>query len=299
MILAPGHAKLSANNLVGIPVRTADTLVVLATYNEQGNIGLLLDHLLALPAQLDILVVDDSSTDGTTAIVTGRMASDPRIRLIVRPRKLGIGSAHKLGWVVARGGSYSRIVTLDADLSHDPGDLLKLIEALDAGADVAIGSRFIHGGKLDYRGWRLFLSRAANLLARIVLKMPLFEYTTSFRAGRLDRIPIGLVETLPSDGYGFFMTCAVRFVQSGVVVTEVPIYFRKRHSGRSKIGPLEILRGGFVLLYLAICRRPPKISTLRSPVGNCSSCGQPYLASTAPGRVRCLVCLHSTTQMRC
>jgi dolichol-phosphate mannosyltransferase len=279
-------------------VRTADTLVVLATYNEQGNIGLLLDHLLALPAQLDILVVDDSSTDGTTAIATSRAASDRRIQLIVRPQKLGIGSAHKLGWVVARRSLYSRIVTLDADLSHDPGDLLKLIEALDTGADVAIGSRFIRGGKLDYHGWRLFLSRSANHLARVALKMPLFEYTTSFRAARLDRIPIGLVETLPSDGYGFFMTCAVRFVQNGFVVAEVPIYFRKRHSGRSKLSLLEILRGALVLLCLAIRRVPPKISTLRFPVGSCSSCRQPYLTSTAPGRVRCLVCFHSATQMR-
>ena len=110
-----------------------NTLIFAPTYNEQGTIGTLIDALLALPVRSDLLFVDDSSTDGTTEYLRSVAAAEPRVHVIVRPGKLGVGSAHKLGWLYARMHGYSRIVTLDADLSHDPQDVVRLLAALDAG----------------------------------------------------------------------------------------------------------------------------------------------------------------------
>src|SRR5688572_27891795 len=98
----------------------------------------MLDGLLGLRARCDVLVVDDNSTDGTLDVLAARAAAEPRLGVVVRPRKLGIGSAHKLGWLHARRMAYARFATLDADLSHDPADVQRLLEALDAGADVAL-----------------------------------------------------------------------------------------------------------------------------------------------------------------
>ena len=172
-------------------MRHSDTLIFLPTYNERGNIEPIVDALLALPAQCDVLVVDDQSTDGTAEILRALSLRNPRLAVIFRPGKLGIGSAHKLGWLHARRLGYRRIVTLDADRSHDPADVERLLTVLDAGSDVAFGSRFIAGGKHDYRGWRLVQSSSANQLARAMLRLPISDYTNSLRAARLDRVPSG------------------------------------------------------------------------------------------------------------
>jgi dolichol-phosphate mannosyltransferase len=239
-----------------------------------------------------VLVVDDRSTDGTTEILLTRAAADRRIGLIVRPGKLGVGSAHKLGWLHARRLGYRRIVTLDADRSHDPTDVPRLLAALDADADVAIGSRFAPGGKLDYSGWRLFLSRTANYLARRLLRLPIAEYTTSLRAARLDRVPEGMVETIENDGYGFFLRCAVLFVRAGLEVVEVPIHFHDRADGVSKIPRLEIFRGALNLARLAMPMRGAKAGiSLSRTLQDCPECGQPYHVPQA-GEVRCLACTY-------
>ncbi len=190
---------------LNLPERRSDTLVCTPTYNEGGSIGALLDGLLASPRPFDIVIVDDGSTDGTENEILARARTHPQIHLIRRKGKLGIGSAHQLGWLHARRLGYARIVTLDADLSHDPADVPRLLDALDAGADVAIGSRFIAGGRLDYSGWRLAVSRTANIAARSLLAMPTYEQTTSLRAARLDKVPQGLVESMLRDGYAFFL----------------------------------------------------------------------------------------------
>lgn len=232
------------------------TLVVLATYNERLNIDRLLDPILALPARCDVLVVDDNSPDGTGAHVSARAAAEPRIKLLSRAGRAGVGSAHREGWAYARRAGYARILTMDADLSHDPRDIPRFLAALDAGADVALGSRFVPGAQLDYKGWRRFLSRRGNRLARKALGLPIAEYTTSFRAARLDRVPAGLIETIPNDGYSFFMTAAVRLVRQGLRITEIPIHFHERGAGVSKMPRLEILRGMANLLYHIVNRRP-------------------------------------------
>ena len=232
------------------------TMVVLATYNERLNIDRLLDPILALANGCDVLVVDDNSPDGTGAHVQARAAAEPRIRLLSRAGRGGVGSAHREGWRFARRSGYARIVTLDADLSHDPLDIPRFLAALDAGADVALGSRFVPGATLGYKGWRRFLSRNGNSLARWALGLPIREYTTSFRAARLERVPVGLVESIPNDGYSFFLTAAVRLVRQGLHITEIPIHFHERDTGVSKMPRLEILRGMANLMYHIVYRRP-------------------------------------------
>jgi len=275
------------------PVKTSDTLIFTCTYNERESIGELLDGLLALKTRCDVLVIDDSSTDGTLDVLAARASANPRIGVLVRPRKLGLGSALKLGWLHARRMGYARIAPLDADLSHDPADVQRLLDVLDAGADVAIGSRFMPGALLDYQGIRRFLSRNANVLAAFLLRMPLTEYTTCLKAAKIDRVPVGLVETIENDGYSYQVTCVARFVRAGLKIVEIPIHFRDRHHGASKISKWEALYGIVNLLRLAIDRRPYVPHAAEPSPPNCAVCGRPYVVRQDSGQLRCLACFGS------
>ncbi len=273
------------------PARTSDTLIFVPTYNERDSIESLIDQILSLPVRCDLLFVDDNSKDSTLEILTARASAEPRITLVVRRKPLGVGSAHQLAWLHARRFGYARLVSLDADLSHDPADIPRLLAALDAGADVAIGSRFIRGGQLDYRGWRRLLSVAANNLAPLLLSLPLTELTTSFRAAKLSRVPAGLIETIKTPGYGFFLVGATRLARQRLVISEIPIHFRDRSGGRSKMPRLEILRGTVNLLRLMIRRGrvvPPSLP--QEADSECRSCGQPYRVATVDGEIVCLAC---------
>jgi dolichol-phosphate mannosyltransferase len=273
------------------PARSSETLIFLPTYNECETIGRMIDALLALPISCDVLVVDDRSTDGTTDILLSRAATERRLAVMVRPGKLGIGSAHILGWMHARRLGYRRIVTLDADFSHDPADVPRLLTALDQGADVVIGSRFAPGGRLDYVGWRLFVSRSANYLARNALGLPISEYTTALRAAWLDRVPDGLVETIESGGYSFFLTCLVRFVRAGLKVTEIPIHFHQRTEGTSKISHLEIVRGALNLVRLTLRRKwQNRYALAGGAAPECPACNQPFLVRAPSGELVCVAC---------
>jgi dolichol-phosphate mannosyltransferase len=271
-----------------------NTLIFAPTYNEQGTIGTLIDALLALPVRSDLLFVDDSSTDGTTEYLHSVAAAEPRVHVIVRPGKLGVGSAHKLGWLYARMHGYSRIVTLDADLSHDPKDVPRLLAALDAGAgaDVVVGSRFCPGGRTDYQGWRRFLSLTANRLARLVLRLHVAEYTTSLRAVRLDRVAPGLVESVNGNGYSFFMTCITRLAREGLIIKEVPIHFYDRLRGSSKMPRAAVAQAIPSLLRLALDRRPAEpVGIPQGAERQCPACGAPYRIFVAPGELLCLQCM--------
>jgi len=187
---------------------------------------------------------------------------------------------------------YSRIVTLDADLSHDPQDVPRLLAVLDAGADVAVGSRFCPGGRTDYHGWRRFLSQTANCLARLVLRLPVAEHTTSLRAVRLDRVAPGLVESVNANGYSFFMTCITRLAREGLIIREVPIHFHDRLRGSSKMPRDAVVKAILSLLRLALDRRPAE--PLEIPHGSerqCPACGASYRTFVAPGELLCLQCM--------
>jgi dolichol-phosphate mannosyltransferase len=266
-------------------------LVFLATYNEQSNIEPLLNAILGLSINCDILVVDDNSPDGTARLVAARVASESRLSLIVRPQRLGIGSAHRLGWLHARCFGYTRLVTMDADFSHQPTDIPRLLQALDDGADVALGSRFVSGGKLDYQGWRRLLSRTANWLARNLLQLRLMEYTNSFRAARLDRLPFGLIETIENNGYGFFLTETVRMARHGLQIVEIPIHFHDRNAGRSKMPKFQIVLGATNLLHLTFNRQPFDSNDVRPEIDSeCERCRKPYVIRTRSNGKKCLFC---------
>jgi dolichol-phosphate mannosyltransferase len=250
---------------------------------------------IALPVRCDILIVDDRSTDGTTQLIEARAESDGQIRLIVRNSSLGIGSAHKLALLYAHRAGYTRRVSLDADLSHDPANVPRLLAALDAGADVAIASWFASGGRLDCRGWRLFLSKNANRFARSLLQVPLFGYATFFRAAKLDRTPLGRVEGITGRGYGFFLNVSSGSRVKDLLLPKFPFISAIAVAPKPKFRVLKLLRGVANLLVLTVDRRRAKRSAL--PEVACPAYGGHYRVTMRSSELWCLECL-ATDQSR-
>lgn len=212
------------------------TLVILPTYDERDTIEWVTARLLALPERVDILVVDDSSPDGTGDLVRAAGASGPRLRLLSRPTKSGLGSAYLDGFRVALDGGYDLIVEMDSDLSHQPEELPALLEATAASHDLTIGSRYVPGGSVtDWSPARVALSRAGNRYARDMLALPVHDATSGFRVYRRALLEELVTTPFHSDGYGFQIELAMRAWRGGWDLGEVPITFREREHGRSKI----------------------------------------------------------------
>ena len=209
--------------------------MVLPTYEEKDTIGTVLDAVLALPAHIDVLVIDDGSPDGTADIVRAHAERDARVSLLERPRKSGLASAYGVGFRRALEGGYDLVVEMDSDLSHRPEDLPRLLEGARR-SDLVIGSRYVEGGSVsNWSRARVALSKAGNRYARLMLGLPVRDATSGFRvyrAGILERITRTPVA---ADGYGFQIELAYRAWREGASVGEVPITFREREHGRSKI----------------------------------------------------------------
>ena len=224
-------------------------LVFAATYNERDNVEIFARAVLGLGPDYDLLIVDDASPDGTGAILDQLSRADPRLQVIHRPAKLGLGTAHKLAMVHAIREQVPVLVTLDADLSHDPADIPRLVAALDR-ADFAIGSRHMPGGAILLKFHRRVLSIGANRLARLLLGVPLTEFTTSLRAFRVPMLAGLDLGRLEAEGYAFFVETVFLVATSGARLAEIPIRFHDRREGQSKISRLEILRGIATLVRL-------------------------------------------------
>jgi dolichol-phosphate mannosyltransferase len=210
-------------------------LVVIPTYNERDNIRPILDRLLAAVPSVHVLVVDDGSPDGTGAIADEVAAVDPRVQVLHRTSKDGLGAAYLAGFALALDGDYAVIVEMDADGSHAPEDLPALLAALD-GADLVLGSRYVPGGRV--RNWpahRYALSKGANLYARIALGVPIRDITAGYRAFRRQVLEELDLASVQSQGYCFQIDMAWRVVQAGFRVAEVPITFTEREHGASKM----------------------------------------------------------------
>jgi dolichol-phosphate mannosyltransferase len=211
-------------------------LVVVPTYNEVANLGPVLERLQAAVPHAHALVVDDGSPDGTGQVADALAARDPRVHVLHRPAKAGLGPAYVAGFRWARDRGYRVLVEMDADGSHAPEQLPRLLAALDGGADLALGSRYVPGGGVtDWPAHRLLLSRAGNAYTRWALRLPLADATGGFRAARaelVDRLPF---DHVASQGYCFQVDWAWRAVRDGARVVEVPITFAERTSGRSKM----------------------------------------------------------------
>jgi dolichol-phosphate mannosyltransferase len=226
-------------------------LVVLPTYNEAENLALLLPQLLALP--LDICVVDDASPDGTGTLADTFARNDPRVTVLHRAGKLGLGTAYIAGWRTALSRAYDAALTMDADFSHHPRYIPAMLAAAE-GADLVIGSRYVPGGEVRYPFHRRFLSKTSNLVARLALGFSVHDCTAGFRLYRstlLHKLPL---DEIRSNGYSFLTETLWHVQHSGARVTETPIVFEDRVRGHSKISSHEIWRGMTTVARLALRR---------------------------------------------
>jgi dolichol-phosphate mannosyltransferase len=211
-------------------------LVITPTYNERENLPRLIPAILQRDARLDLLIVDDASPDGSGELADLMATENPRLHVLHRPAKLGLGTAYIAGfkWGIERG--YDWLFEMDADFSHDPAHLPQFMEAIE-NADVVLGSRYLEG-RVTVVNWpiaRLLLSYFANVYARVVTGLPVADSTSGFKAFRrevLEAIPLDRVE---SEGYAFQIEITMRAWRKGFEIVEVPIVFVDRTSGQSKM----------------------------------------------------------------
>ena len=216
------------------------TLVVIPTYNERECLTQIVPAVRAAVPAADILVVDDNSPDGTGALADELAAADPRVRVLHRARKEGLGAAYlaafKLALDAEEGAGWKRIVQMDADFSHDPKDVPRLLAALDGGADLAIGSRYTPGGGTENWGLgRRLISRGGGIYAQTVLGVSVRDLTAGFKAWNAATLRGIQLDAVSAKGYGFQIEMTFRTLRSGFRVVEVPIKFIDRRVGQSKM----------------------------------------------------------------
>jgi dolichol-phosphate mannosyltransferase len=210
-------------------------LVIIPTYNEADNVRVIVGRLRAAAPAVDVLIADDNSPDGTGAIADDLAAADPHVNVLHRPGKQGLGTAYLAGFAWAHDRDYEAVVEMDADGSHAPEQLPRLLDAL-ADADVVLGSRWVRGGTVvNWPVHRLILSRSANLYTRMALGMPIKDATGGYRAYRMTALDKMDIATIASQGYCFQVDLAWRAYRNGFRVVEVPITFAERQRGASKM----------------------------------------------------------------
>jgi dolichol-phosphate mannosyltransferase len=229
----------------------SDTLLIaIPTYNERENIGSLLSALLTLYPAAHVLVVDDNSPDGTGDLVADLAAGDPRIYLMRRDGKRGIGSAYRAAFVWAMEREYGLVVVMDADGSHDPRDVGRLVDAA-AVADVVVGSRYVPGGRIE--NWpfaRLALSGGGNALARLLVGNQVRDWTSGFKCYRRQVLEALPFERIASEGYSFQVEILFHCQRGGWKLREIPITFVDRRLGRTKMSRREVSQAAVTLLRI-------------------------------------------------
>jgi dolichol-phosphate mannosyltransferase len=218
------------------PPQAPDVWVILPTYDEAENLERIVGAVLEqLPASRRILIVDDNSPDGTGKIADRLAEADDSIAVLHRPRKEGLGPAYLAGFRVALEEGAERIIEMDADFSHDPSYLPALIEATEH-ADLAIGSRYVPGGGItDWGPMRRFISRGGSAYARAALGLPVRDLTGGFKCFRRVVLETINLETIEARGYAFQVETTYRAIKAGFRVVEVPIVFKDRADGTSKM----------------------------------------------------------------
>jgi dolichol-phosphate mannosyltransferase len=236
------------------PIRRA--LIVIPTYNERATLPLLLEKVLPLDPRLEVLVVDDNSPDGTGSWVKQHPDYEKRVHLNSRSGKLGLGSAYKEGfrWAFERG--YDACLEMDADLSHDPADIPRLLAALDKGADAAIGSRYLGGVRvMNWPEHRLLLSTGASRFVHTVTGLPLTDATSGFKALRVSALQALDWKKFRAGGYGFQVELHYFLWQSGARLVEVPIVFTERRDGETKMNLGIAIEAAWRTIQLALHRK--------------------------------------------
>lgn len=227
-------------------------VVVIPTYNEADNIPTLLSDILSLGPEYEVVVVDDNSPDGTGRLVTKMAKEEPRIHLFERPGKLGFGSAYVLGFSEALGLGADYIVQMDADYSHNPQDVPRLLEAA-AQSDLVIGSRYTAGGSTE--SWplhRRFISRASNFVIRRALRLPIMDCTGGFKCFRRSALESINFRDARSNGFPFLFEINYLCHRSGKNCQEVPIRFVDRRAGMSKLSWKMFIEALDVLIRLRL-----------------------------------------------
>lgn len=235
-----------------VPIQIADATVVVPTYNERENIATLISQVLEYP-RLRVLVVDDNSPDGTGDLVAELMSAEPRIGLLRRAGKQGLGTAYRAGFRRALDEGAQFIFEMDADFSHDPRYLPQLLAAAETRYDLVLGSRYVAGGGTsDWGLVRQFISRGGNLYAGLILGLPVADATGGFRCYRravLERINL---DAIRSNGYSFQIEMVYRTLQAGFSVGEIPIIFPDRRVGQSKMSRRIVFEALLAVLRLRL-----------------------------------------------
>jgi dolichol-phosphate mannosyltransferase len=236
------------------------TVIVIPTYNEREVLGQIVPAVRAAVPDADVLIVDDNSPDGTGTLADELAAADSHVLALHRVRKEGLGAAYLAAFrfVLDDGRGWRRVVQMDADFSHDPKDVPRLLAALDAGADLAIGSRYVEGGGTENWGLgRQLVSRGGGLYARTVLGIGIHDLTAGFKAWKADTLRGIDMHSVSAKGYGFQIEMTFRALRNGFRVVEVPIKFVDRRVGQSKMSG-TIFFEALTLVWQLRARIPPR-----------------------------------------
>lgn len=241
----------------------SNSLVVIPTYNERENLPKVVDRLLHLPVPVDLLVVDDSSPDGTGDIADGLATAHPQIHVLHRTQKNGLGRAYIAGFKWALERHYEFVFELDGDLSHDPDEIPAFLEAAEH-ADCVLGTRYKGGVRIiNWPLSRLMLSRAAGLYVQTITGMPFTDPTGGYKCFRRRALEALNLDEICSNGYSFQVELTHRIWRQGMRIEEVPIVFTDRIQGRSKMSGNIVREAVFMVLRLWVqngFRRRPRVS---------------------------------------
>lgn len=229
------------------------SVIVLPTYNERENIEVFLRAVREIDAPIDVLVVDDSSPDGTAAAARELAGALGGITVLDRQNKDGLGSAYRAGFTHVLDDAYDVIVSMDADLSHDPAVIPTMLELIDDGADAVIGSRYVPGGgTTDWPGHRRLLSRWGNTYTRTVLRLPARDCTSGYRAYTAGALRAIEPTTTQAEGYAFLTELVRRLDRTGHTIAETPIVFRDRERGKSKMSGRIVVESMWLVTTWAV-----------------------------------------------
>ena len=216
-------------------------LIFSATYNEAENIENFLNLIDELNLALDILLIDDNSPDNTWKKIQEYSKNRENIHLIIRNKKEGLDTAHKIAYEYSITNNYDFLITMDADLSHDPRMIPIFLKELEKNAFV-LGSRYIEGGKCGMKGFRLLLSYFGNQFIKFVFSIDCNEFTSGYRGFDLKKLKDFDLKSVTSRGYSFFMETIYQIHNKGIIIKQIPIYFADRKKGKSKIPKIELFR---------------------------------------------------------
>lgn len=226
------------------------TIIVVPTYNEKGNIHTVYDKIFKAAGGCHLLIVDDNSPDGTGKLADGIAKKDKRVFVLHRHGKLGLGSAYVagMGWALDKG--YQNVIAMDADLSHDPANIPKMLDLIQHN-DLVIGSRYVQdGGMVNWTGRRLILSRLANLYCQWMLGLTQDDCSGGFKCYRAELLKKIDLSKVFAPGYSFQVEILFRAARSGARIVEIPIIFLNRHVGESKLNFKELWEFGWTVLRL-------------------------------------------------